>query len=272
MLALVMLRDLVFLSFTALLGDVAVTVALIAVVAYGATTKHVVWTVPLVNLRQLARCVGSVCFLFAIHIVVLPILNAMAAPERYARVTRRAFSFITALNACFGAVAYLLFAGDVANPVTDNLDGGSRAAKLTLGAVKLLLCVDLLFTVPFVFAAGREIVERATLEMLPRCAAGRARFRSPETHARNAVRVALLGAVFAIRFGVPCFGDLVDLIGGVVNAVMGFVLPPAIALKLFPMSWAARAAHLAIILFGLAALGLSLTFTIESLLDPDHSC
>ena len=271
MLALVMLRDLVFLSFTALLGDVAVTVALIAVVAYGATTKHVVWTVPLVNLRQLARCVGSVCFLFAIHIVVLPILNAMAAPERYARVTRRAFSFITALNACFGAVAYLLFAGDVANPVTDNLDGSSRMAKVTLGAVKLLLCVDLLFTVPFVFAAGREIVERAVLETLPRCAAGCAWFPSP-THARNAVRVALLGAVFAIRFGVPCFGDLVDLIGGVVNAVMGFVLPPAIALKLFPMSWAARAAHLAIILFGLAALGLSLTFTIESLLDPDHSC
>ena len=245
-----MLRDLVFLSFTALLGDVAVTVALIAVVAYGATTKHVVWTVPLVNLRRPAlRRLG-----------VLPLrdthrraahLERDGGAGRYARVTRRAFSFITALNACFGAVAYLLFAGDVANPVTDNLDGGSRAAKLTLAAVKLLLCVDLLFTVPFVFAAGREIVGRHS--KCSRAARRRARFRSPETHAETrCASPPRRGLCDSVRCAV--FGDLVDLIGGVVSAVMGFVLPPAIALKLFPMSWAARAAHLAIILFGLAAL------------------
>jgi len=62
-------------------------------------------------------------------------------------------------------------------------------------------------------------------------------------------------------------------VGGVVNATMGFILPPILKLKLFPgMSLAAKCAHVAISAFGVAALVLTLIFTVEDLADPDHSC
>ena len=148
------------------------------------------------------------------------------------------------------------------------MDGGSSATQATLNAVKILLCVDLLFTVPFVFVAGREIVERAVLSQF------KDGERTPRVmHIRNMVRMGLLGCVVGICFGVPCFGDMVNLVGGVVNASMGFILPPILALKLFPgMSLWATIGHVLILAFGVAALVLTLVFTVQDLTDPDHSC
>mmetsp|Transcript_10977 Transcript_10977/g.25506 ORF Transcript_10977/g.25506 Transcript_10977/m.25506 type:complete len:515 (-) Transcript_10977:83-1627(-) len=268
MLVLVLLRTFKVLSFTAILGDIAVTVALLAVVVYGFATRDIDLSLPFINVKSLMKFVGATSFLFAIHIVVLPILHASKSPQSFAKNISTSFSFITGLNAIFGFLAYALFADDVAPAVTDNLDGGSDATQATLNAVKVLLCVDLLFTVPFVFVAGREIVERGVLS----------RFRDGERttsvmHIRNTVRIALLGCVVAICFGVPCFGDMVNLVGGVVNATMGFILPPILALKLFPgMSLFATIGHVLILVFGVTALVLTLFFTAQDLADPSHSC
>jgi len=268
MLVLVLLRTFKVLSFTAILGDVAVTAALLAVVVYGFATREIDLTLPFINAKDVVRFVGATSFLFAIHIVVLPILHASRNPQSFSKNIVNSFSFITLLNALFGFLAYALFADDVQPAVTDNLDGGSSATQATLNAVKILLCVDLLFTVPFVFVAGREIVERAVLSQF------KDGERTPRVmHIRNMVRMGLLGCVVGICFGVPCFGDMVNLVGGVVNASMGFILPPILALKLFPgMSLWATIGHVLILAFGVAALVLTLVFTVQDLTDPDHSC
>jgi len=66
---------------------------------------------------------------------------------------------------------------------------------------------------------------------------------------------------------------MVNLVGGVVNAAMGFILPPILALKLFPgMSLFATIGHVLILVFGVTALVLTLFFTAQDLADPNHSC
>lgn len=91
---------------------------------------------------------------------------------------------------------------------------------------------------------------------------------------RNITRFAILGVIVGITFGVPCFGDMVNIVGGVVNSIMGFVLPCAIALRVLAneLSPTMKAVNVAIIIFGLAACGVSLTYTIIDMTDPDHEC
>eukprot|EP00616_Rhizochromulina_sp_CCMP1243_P000617 CAMPEP_0118966964 /NCGR_PEP_ID=MMETSP1173-20130426/4402_1 /TAXON_ID=1034831 /ORGANISM="Rhizochromulina marina cf, Strain CCMP1243" /LENGTH=560 /DNA_ID=CAMNT_0006915847 /DNA_START=32 /DNA_END=1714 /DNA_ORIENTATION=+ len=335
LIGLVLLRSFRYLSFTAALGDFSVSAALIAVIAYGfANTKdygYVDFGLRAANPVGFGRFFGSVSLLFNIQIVVLPVAHAMEKPESFHRVNRSSYVFITLVNALFGFLCYGLFGNDVANPVTgvfgDNL---SEVAAATLDAVKILLCVDLLFTFPFLFAAGREIVERVVINALfgvmdgvehpHRRSSGfhlsgeksladkevpifsedglgedagavqgaaaelEHRSQSPSTPpqsqrraiemTRNITRFAILGVIVGITFGVPCFGDMVNIVGGVVNSIMGFVLPCAIALRVLAneLSPTMKAVNVAIIIFGLAACGVSLTYTIIDMTDPDHEC
>ena len=83
----------------------------------------------------------------------------------------KSYVFITFFNAIFGAVGFLLFAS--AECRTDAV--GSHDSSLSMGpcdnilsnissgslldAVKILVCIDLLFTMPIVLAASRVLVE-----------------------------------------------------------------------------------------------------------------
>jgi amino acid permease len=47
-----------------------------------------------------------------------------------------------------------------------------------------------------------------------------------ENVTRNIVRVCLVAVIYLVALGVPDFGQLVSLVGGFANALMGFILPP----------------------------------------------
>jgi hypothetical protein len=47
-----------------------------------------------------------------------------------------------------------------------------------------------------------------------------------ESSVRYSVRTVLVGVIFAITLGVPSFTSMVALIGGLVCATMGYILPP----------------------------------------------
>ena len=66
------------------------------------------------------------------------------------------YAFITLVNALFGATCHALYGDDVKPNVMDNMAGSP-----VVDAVKALICVDLLFTIPPVFACVRMIVETA---------------------------------------------------------------------------------------------------------------
>ena len=78
--------------------------------------------------------------------------------------------------------------------------------------------VDLLFTMPMVMAAGREIVEQSFMAT----EFGEAH----ENLTRNASRCLMTLAVFVVAYAVPQFSVVVPLVGGLVNALLGLILPP----------------------------------------------
>lgn len=99
----------------------------------------------------------------------------------------------------------------------------------------------------------------------------------------------LVGLVFAICFGVPDFADMVSLVGGLVNSLMGFILPPMIHMKQqYDLDWEAAErkksgalvhGHTkklttmsmikngAIMLFGASALVVSTYYTVKGIVD-----
>ena len=69
---------------------------------YGFATRDIDLSLPFINVKSLMKFVGATSFLFAIHIVVLPILHASKSPQSFAKNISTSFSFITGLNTIFG--------------------------------------------------------------------------------------------------------------------------------------------------------------------------
>jgi hypothetical protein len=179
------LRSFSILAVTSIIGDVAVMAAFIAVVAYGFGDSHYGHlSFPMEPItHEVVGFVQTATFLFAVHANMLPIAQAMADPEKkFTPTLYTTFAFIVLVNATFGVLCYCLFDKDLASPVTLNLgckpgtmqDGTCGEMEHTTGAVKVvvigvqvLLCVDLLFTLPILLAAAREIIENAVIAMLP---------------------------------------------------------------------------------------------------------
>jgi len=161
-LALAQINSFHWLAWTSTLGNVAVLAGALAVLiagATGATTDAVApasWNhLPHLNPIGLPRAVGQIAFLFAIHIVTLPILSEQADAASAGRSLSISFSIVTVSNVAFGLAAAMLFGADTPSNVLDALSAG-----WVLQIVRGLLCVDLLLTAPMVLAAGRQVVER----------------------------------------------------------------------------------------------------------------
>ena len=97
-----------------------------------------------------------------------------------------------------------------------------------LSALKILLCIDLLFTFPVVFSSGRQILKNALInEKMKRT--------DEETMSMALSRTAVTGGAVAACFGlsqVGGFGVVANLVGGVAQGTLAFIIPPAIAISL----------------------------------------
>eukprot|EP00911_Craspedida_sp_UC1_P000817 UC1_evm1s627 len=164
MLALALVRSYKYLAFTSVLGDVAVTCGIAAAVAFGFQHHTISTDLPAFRLEGVPQAASTLAFLFLIHAIVLPMAQSlkgdMLEPKTFERVAWFSHTFITLLNLAFGMLCYMLFQGNIQPNVIANLDDGT-----ILQIVRVLLCVDLLFTVPMVLAFGREILENSLFAM-----------------------------------------------------------------------------------------------------------
>ena len=285
-LSLALLRTFKYLTFTSILGDVAVVCGIVVTVGVGWSKCgiHTAETLPKApaDWTAVPQSIATIAFLFLIHVVLLPIANSLRSPpvdsadldhstvelaemvgeakvRSFTYVAVVSFIFITVLNVSFGAICVLLFGANTKSNVLQNLDNPVWAGN----AVRLLLCVDLLFTVPMVLAAGRQLVEGQLVH---------GDFATKhETLVRNGCRLALVIAVYAIALAVPDFGDMVSLVGGFANCLMGLILPPLCFISAAPDGKIARVACgalLCIALFGSALLISSTAFTLQSIVSP----
>lgn len=169
-------------------------------------------------------------------------MNSMREPEHYGRAVKEAVLGVWVVNVLFAILCLGFYGDNTQDLVLANLDNGSY-----LSALKLLLCVDLLFTFPIVFSSGRQILEHAWLSTRTANAAAAAaadnsskyedynidcHYRSEVTTSERAVLVAIAVAVCFGLAQIGGFGGVANLVGGVAQGTLAFVCPPAIVLKL----------------------------------------
>jgi solute carrier family 36 (proton-coupled amino acid transporter) len=224
-----------YLVTTSTIGAIAVYVGLILVVLDGwlmsSSAHEISLSQPFIQPSSFNQYISRTCFLFAIHIVIIPIAQDMR-PSSYSafrRVLFRSYSVISISNALFGCVVYLLYSpltcplstslyshGPCPN-ILDSLSGG-----LFISTVKSLICLDLLFSIPLILSSARELLITSLLSLL---SAQSSLTITPST-VSLIVRLFLPFFLLLISTTIPDFGLVIDLVGGVCNSLMGFVLPP----------------------------------------------
>ena len=117
----------------------------------------------------------------------------------------------------------MLFGEDTKSNIIQNLSNGG-----ILSAVRVLLCIDLLFTIPMLLAPGREIVEEALMKIR---AIGIWKER-----ARDFIRLCILAFILVASYLViiadasNAFGLVVTLCGAIAGFSCGITVPPLLYL------------------------------------------
>lgn len=227
-------------AFTSALGVIAVLGGVTTTLAYGtfvdpgggivealsAASRMRMW--PISPRDAFGGSFGTIAYLFCVNFLTFPIINSMKDPEKdYDGAVSTAVAVIWIVNVVF-AVLCLGFYGDgTQDLILRNLGNGPY-----LSALKLLLCVDLLFTFPVVFSSGRQILENA---LVPNGNLKDAVDDGEGTPSVAFSRAAITTGAVATCLGLSQlggFGTVANLVGGVAQGTLAFVLPPAISIAL----------------------------------------
>jgi proton-coupled amino acid transporter len=164
-------RDMKHFSFASLLGDISVMLGMLVVLVYGYTSmhnmkenntatntddyRHHISLVALGSISNMAIAFGSIGYLFLVHFLVIPIQSNMIYPHQFStKVVPITFTVCAMSSTIFGLMGYIMFQ-EPQQIVLLNITKGS----FFIASVKLLLCVDLIFTYPVVMRPSIIIIE-----------------------------------------------------------------------------------------------------------------
>ena len=227
-------------AFTSAVGVIAVLGGMATTLAYGifvdpgggvaaaasAASHSRMW--PISYQDAFGGSFGTIAYLFCVNFLTFPIINSMRDPgEDYDDAVSAAVAVIWIVNVAFAVLCLGFYGDDTQDLILRNLGNGPY-----LSALKLLLCVDLLFTFPVVFSSGRQILENALIPNgNPKNAADDGGQTQSVAFARAAITTGAVAACLGLsRLG--GFGVVANLVGGVAQGTLAFVLPPAISIAL----------------------------------------
>lgn len=169
---------------------------------------------------------GTIAYLFCVNFLTFPIINSMKdAKNEYNGAVSLAVGSIWTVNIIFAIVCLGFYGDQTEDLVLQNLDNGPY-----LSALKILLCIDLLFTFPVVFSSGRQILENALIrEDIQQKGEGEGDISL--TLSRTAITSAAVATCYGLT-KIGGFGVVANLIGGVAQGTLAFIIPPAIAIAL----------------------------------------
>jgi hypothetical protein len=166
---------------------------------------------------------GTIAYLFCVNFLTFPIINSMKnAEEEYSEAVSSAVAVIWIVNVVFALICLSFYGDATQDLVLQNLDNGRY-----LSALKILLCVDLLFTFPVVFSSGRQILENAILSS----SAQEDDNELSLALSRAAISAGAVGTCFGLS-QVGGFGVVANLVGGLAQGTLAFIVPPAIEIAL----------------------------------------
>lgn len=233
LIALSLISNYRYLITTSTIGSLAVYLGLLLVVINGYhTSDGMSFSHPFIQWRTFTQYLSRTCFLFAVHIVILPIAQSMEPPSynSFRRVLFLSYSTISLSNSVFGCLVYLLYSSTVCSVASTQYPHGpcpnildSLSGGYLIGTVKSLICIDLLFSIPLILSSARELLINA---LQSHCSSLK------ESTVSILVRIFLPFLLLTLSSTIPDFGIVIDLVGGICNSLMGFVLPPILLLTL----------------------------------------
>ncbi|EGG23244.1 hypothetical protein DFA_05376 [Cavenderia fasciculata] len=277
--ALSWVTDMKYLGFTSIFGAAALILAMITVITYGIKDYSVE---PLshykVDYANIPLWFGVAAFFFCNHIVVVPISHASGDYRRYPSVLNASMVFITIINILFTTLGYLYFNFATVDGVVGVPSNIVMALPNGIFANIVRACViaELICSFPIIVGAGLNVVD-SSLEFFHNhfsafpnnnkvCDDGSTKFFS-----RNwkfyVIRVIIIGILAAIGTTIKTFGSYTSLIGSLMLAIAGFVIPPLLYIRFFPeQSKLSTTVHIIITVFGVAATILGTYQSIDALI------
>jgi len=235
-LPLSLIRNYGVFKFTSALGVTAVLGGIIVTLAYGVLVDPGGGIVGALSMESQLKMwpdsfsdafggsFGTIAYLFCVNFLTFPIINSMSDSRKdYNGAVSLAVGIIWTVNIIFAIVCLGFYGDETQDLVLQNLDNGPY-----LSALKILLCVDLLFTFPVVFSSGRQILENALLKVQQKGEDG-------DDISLILSRTAITSGAVATCYGltkIGGFGVVANLVGGVAQGTLAFIIPPAIAVAL----------------------------------------
>ena len=179
---------------------------------------------------------GTIAYLFCVNFLTFPIINSMKdAEEEYSGAVSGAVAVIWVVNVIFALICLSFYGDSTQDLVLQNLDNGPY-----LSALKILLCIDLLFTFPVVFSSGRQILENYILGETSNNILDTNITEAEDEEDNNRSNLALSRAAITAGAVSTCFGlsqlggfgTVANLVGGLAQGTLAFIVPPAIEIAL----------------------------------------
>ncbi|EFA86287.1 hypothetical protein PPL_00074 [Heterostelium album PN500] len=267
MVFLCFLSDMKYLSYTSIFGALSLLFAMGTIMVYGGIDYSIKpYQEYNVDYSKVPLWFGVAAFFFGSHIVVVPISHASGDARRYPKVLNYGMLFITIVNLVFAILGYLYFYFYV-DPVTGVVGVPSAITQvLPKGAfanvVRVCIVLELICSYPLIFGAGMNVVESSVSVFFkhfsPFPVSDRDKDGKKLFISRNwkfyILRLLINVALAAVATTIKKFGSYTSLIGSLMLALTGFVVPPLLYIRYFPeQSRLLFVSHIAIAIFGLGA-------------------
>lgn len=269
-----LLRSMKRLSATSVVGNIAIAIAIIAVLYSGVKeiSENGFADVPAARIETFPTFFGIMVFSFAIHGIILPMEEAMEHPESAERVCDIGVAIVIVVYSSFSLLGYAAWGDSVAASVLDSLSEVTTVDKVIKISTGVLLSIAILLTIPLYFFGVFQVVDptvRADADNednednIQSSAKGGAGSMGKSTCIR--VITVLISMLVAILLG-PLFSEVVSFVGAFSMSLVVFILPSCFYLKLVPSRGKMdRCVAWGLLVFGVCAMSLATWESIDQI-------
>jgi len=226
------IRSFRYLSFTSVIGDIALVLAMITMFIEGFQQKSIdnpFTDYPPIEYLSYPYFFGVAAFLFCVHMLMVPIEQSMQHPEDFNKALYGSFLVVTVFNLVFATIGYMLYKDQTKDIIINNLPDNAF-----VDVARIALVFDLFFTYVVVIVPARDIVEGSLLPLFSWCFPSVGRNSSwSQTILRCAIRTTMVALSVGIALSVKQISNLVGLVSGLSLSFMAFILPPMLHLRIY---------------------------------------
>ncbi|CAO1637057.1 unnamed protein product [Jaminaea pallidilutea] len=254
-----LVRKIAKLSSTALIADAFILAGIIYLYQY--EIRHVlengVSDVQQFNRKSFPLFVGTAVFTFEGVGLVIPITESMKEPQKFPKVLSGVMVVVMLLFTSSGALSYIAFGSKTQTVVMTNMPQDNKFVQ----ALLFLYAVAILLSTPLQLFPALQILERGVFSTKS------GKYNQKVKLEKNLFRIFLVVlCCFTAYFGSSQLDVFVSFIGAVFCVPLCFIFPVLLSLRAMPeRSWWSKSIDVAILIFGIGAMGFAGSQTIQTL-------